>query len=69
MKSVIKAFFKTLRIVLGPFMLLGDFLPGQKVCYALLSNKQQLISNAAAWCCINTKPAPSASRFVRKCGG
>lgn len=30
MKTVIKAFFKTLRIVIGPFMLLGEFVTRPK---------------------------------------
>ena len=30
MKSVIRAFFKTLRIVLGPFMLIGEFIARPK---------------------------------------
>ena len=30
MKSVIRAFFKTLRIILGPFMLIGEFITRPK---------------------------------------
>ena len=30
MKTVIRAFFKTLRVVIGPFMLLGEFVARPK---------------------------------------
>lgn len=33
MKSIIRAFFKTLRIVIGPFMLLGEYLARPKGLY------------------------------------
>ena len=33
MKTVIRAFFKTLRVVLGPFMLVGEYLARPKGLY------------------------------------
>ena len=57
MKIFIRYFFKTLRIVLGPFMLLKERLQRPAGWCAHPRRNKALTRSAKAWCFTTTRPA------------
>jgi len=58
MKTVIRAFFKTLRIVIGPFMLLGEFVTRPKGVVRPAANQAEVDQQCASLVLYQYKTCP-----------
>ena len=64
-----KIFFKIIRAILGPFMLLWEIITRPKGISRDTQAQAEIDLQCKTWRFFSTKPALSASRYVRKCTG
>ena len=58
MKTVVRAFFKTLRVILGPFMLLGEFVTRPKAMSRPAANQAKVEQQCASIVLYQYKTCP-----------